>query len=189
MGEWVWGRAGGWRRDERTSNANGAGIAASPTRACISSGRVGRPPFPSVLRGRSTLAVPCGTRSGQFQHCCLYLPFCHSRARRCLSTGVPRPASRCRRGGPVRRGFRPESLSLRLAVPRLLPALPAGTFVPLRRSDAFLSSVRAALKRSTGFAPLAASAVRWAAPKSVPSAFSDTAAGIAAGILKFAFSL
>lgn len=132
------------------------------------------------------LAAPGPASSG---NCCLPLPFCHSRARRCQSTGVPRPASLCRRGGPVRRWFRPESLSLRLAVPRLLPALPARTFIPLRRSAAFLSSVWAALKRSTDFAPLTASAVRWAAPKSVPSAFSDTAAGIAAGILRFLFSL
>lgn len=58
----------GYERGQADSpNANGAGIAASPTRACLGSGRVGRPPFPGVLRGRSTLAVPCGTRSGQFR--------------------------------------------------------------------------------------------------------------------------
>ena len=134
----------------------------------------------------SALRCPVPAKSG---NCCHSIPFCHSRARRFRRIGVARPASWCRRGGPVRRWFRPESLLHRLAVPRPLPALPARTFVPLRRNAAFPVSVRAAVKRSTGLAPLAASAVRWAAPKSVPSVFSDTAAGIAAGILRPSFPL
>jgi hypothetical protein len=139
--------------------------------------------------GQTGRMIPCGIWPGWFRHCCHCLPFLSLTVRWLRRTGVPRPASSCRRGGPVRRWFRPESLSPRLAVPRLLPALPVRTFIPLCRSTAFLSSFRAALKRSTDFAPLTASAVRWAAPKSVPSVFSDTAAGIAAGILRFLFIL
>ena len=92
------------------------------------------------------------------------------------SSGTPVSAS-----GPVRRRFRPESHSLRLAVPRLHSLLPLPTFDPPRRSVAFLlSSGPSGCGLPTARLSLH---LRLAGdiPKNAPDVFSDTAAGIAAG--------
>lgn len=162
------------------SNANGAGIAASPTLACGCPGRVWAIAFPGVVGGATAVMhvraprVPshrgCQHRdahrigSGWFRSCPVSRlglpPACCLFIRWPQRAGVPRPAHPPA-SGPVRRLVwirRPSPSTWRF---RDRPSTGrSGSSVPRRRSVTSLPSFPTAAGRSDGSAPLAASAVR-----------------------------